>query len=437
MNTVKQSILLLLLTTPAAAQLGQGELVLTYPTSAGSSVEYYDSSGAVGGTVSGSESSWISSALMSDGRFVVHNNSGVVSMRFFTPSGAPITWFPTPVSFYSSDIDVFSDDMIALCSRGEGILLFDESGQSHGALNPAGMQAAMGCQTQPDGTIWVADLATWPGNTDGKLWHLDRQGNVLHSFDTSFDASDVAVAPDGTLWASGWDGTIAHYTVDGTLLTEFSAVIDSSSKTLWSLAVGDDGLVWASGHYDSMVRGYDSSGNVIIEFDTTIAGNSTYSFVSSGNSWSTSYCSGDGSGTICPCGNVGSAGEGCVNSSGSGGVLSNLGTTSASQDNLEFLVDQLLPGQAGLLFAGTTASNGGNGQVFGDGLRCAGGNIKRLGVRVPNASGSASWGPGILTAQGWGAGETRFFQVWYRDTTGSPCGGNFNLTNGLEVQILP
>ena len=33
---------------------------------------------------------------------------------------------------------------------------------------------------------------------------------------------------------------------------------------------------------------------------------------------------------------------------------------------------------------------------------------------------------------GWGAGDQRWFQVWYRDTTG-PCNGQFNTSSGLDV----
>jgi hypothetical protein len=57
----------------------------------------------------------------------------------------------------------------------------------------------------------------------------------------------------------------------------------------------------------------------------------------------------------------------------------------------------------------------------------------RLGVRVPDAQGSASWGPGLTAAGGWASGDTRYFQCWYRDPSGSPCGALFNLTHGVET----
>ncbi|MCB9913534.1 MAG: hypothetical protein H6828_00125 [Planctomycetes bacterium] len=150
-----------------------------------------------------------------------------------------------------------------------------------------------------------------------------------------------------------------------------------------------------------------------------------------------SYCFGDGSGTACPCGNAGAPGEGCQNSSGAGAQLAASGSGGVTQDDLVFDGAQLLPGQPALLFAGVNAVNGGNGTVFGDGLRCAGGSVVRLGVRVPNASGQATWGPGLAASGGWSAGDTRHFQGWYRDPSGSPCGSAFNLTHGVTVVMTP
>src|SRR5690606_29160765 len=54
-----------------------------------------------------------------------------------------------------------------------------------------------------------------------------------------------------------------------------------------------------------------------------------------------SYCSGDGSGTPCPCGNSGAAGEGCANSGGSGAVLGAVGTPSVVAGNLVLLAESL------------------------------------------------------------------------------------------------
>lgn len=151
----------------------------------------------------------------------------------------------------------------------------------------------------------------------------------------------------------------------------------------------------------------------------------------------TPYCFGDGTGAICPCGNFAGAGEGCLNSSGRGALLTAVGSTSVSSDDLVMGASGLIPGQPALLFSAANAINSGNGIPFGDGLRCAGGGIKRLGVRVPDAQGQTSWGPALSGAGGWVAGDVRRFQAWYRDPSGSPCGSGFNLSNGVEISFQP
>ncbi|MDP6410757.1 MAG: plastocyanin/azurin family copper-binding protein [Planctomycetota bacterium] len=152
----------------------------------------------------------------------------------------------------------------------------------------------------------------------------------------------------------------------------------------------------------------------------------------------TSFCSCDGSGSAPPCSNAGHAGRGCANSINSQGArLISEGTDSAAADDLAFHADSLLFSQPALLFSGNNAINGGNGVAFGDGLRCAGQGVRRLGVSVPDSLGRAHWGPGLAAAGGWGAGDTRFFQGWYRDPQFSPCGAGFNLTNGVAVIFGP
>ncbi|MDP6538666.1 MAG: zinc metalloprotease [Planctomycetota bacterium] len=154
-----------------------------------------------------------------------------------------------------------------------------------------------------------------------------------------------------------------------------------------------------------------------------------------GGSVGTAYCFGVNG--ACPCGNDGAGDEGCANSTGSGATLAAGGSTSAGADDLAFFAGGLLASQPALLFAGTASLNGGNGVSFGDGLRCAGGTVTRLGVEVPDASGQAIWGPGLGSSGGWSNGDTRYFQTWYRNPQGSPCGSGFNLTQGLSVSFTP
>ena len=90
-----------------------------------------------------------------------------------------------------------------------------------------------------------------------------------------------------------------------------------------------------------------------------------------------------------------------------------------------------------MLFVGSHAIAGGNGIPFGDGLHCAGGTIVRLGFASAGAQGTASRGQGFGDLGGWAAGDSRVFQVWYRDPTGGPCGTVFNTTNALQIGFEP
>jgi hypothetical protein len=145
------------------------------------------------------------------------------------------------------------------------------------------------------------------------------------------------------------------------------------------------------------------------------------------------FCFGDGSGGMCPCGNSGAADEGCANSVGVGARLSSHGSVSITNDDLGLHGDQMVPGKLALLFAGRTALGGGSGFLFGDGFRCAGGGVVRLGTEVVDGSGTATWGPGLGVLGGWNAGDTRRFQVWYQDTAASSCGWAFNTSHALEL----
>ena len=155
----------------------------------------------------------------------------------------------------------------------------------------------------------------------------------------------------------------------------------------------------------------------------------------------TAYCFGDGTGTVpCPCGNTGAPGRGCANSTASGGgKLSGTGSASVAAGDLVLVGEGAQPGQPGLYFQGNNAINSGNGIANGDGLRCAGGSIRRLQVRVADASGDSQTTVNIAAAGAVSAGDTRRYQWWYRNPApgGSSCGTTFNLSNGLEVVWVP
>jgi len=182
--------------------------------------------------------------------------------------------------------------------------------------------------------------------------------------------------------------------------------------------------VFATGEFnDQALSGNNQVSALYVEFSDTIA--------------PTLFCSGDGGGTPCPCANSGAGGEGCANGSGSGGKLRSVGTSSVTAGDLSLVGSQLIANQPGLYFQGNNAINSGDGNSFGDGLRCAGGGVIRLQVRFSSATGESATDIHIATAGGAASGDTKRYQLWYRDPVTSPCGTLFNLTNGVEIIYTP
>jgi len=147
-----------------------------------------------------------------------------------------------------------------------------------------------------------------------------------------------------------------------------------------------------------------------------------------------SYCWCDGSGASSPCGNFGEMGRGCANShSSAGAVLQASGVPSVSGGTLTLTGSDVPPSQPGLFFQGVNPVNGGDGIIFGDGLRCAGGALKRLQVRVFDSTGFAATTVDIAAKGEVAPGDVRYYQLWYRDPGASPCSSEFNATNGVEI----
>ena len=162
----------------------------------------------------------------------------------------------------------------------------------------------------------------------------------------------------------------------------------------------------------------------------------------------TGYCFGDlGSGTPCPCSNDNDGsvpGSGCANGAfASGALLIGSGIASISNDTLVLSATGLDPNNSGLYFQAN--NNLSPGFIWGDGLQCAGGQLKRLGVRFADATGASDTSAWTTPISVWAgnvlAGDTKHYQLWYRDTSGGqPCGvgvNDFNSTNGLEIVWTP
>jgi hypothetical protein len=149
------------------------------------------------------------------------------------------------------------------------------------------------------------------------------------------------------------------------------------------------------------------------------------------------------SATACPCGNSGTPGHGCLNSDffSSGALLSASGTS--NPDTLVLTASEMLPTVLCIFLQGNATVPA--GAVFGDGVRCVGGSLKRITAK--NASGGvASYpvpgDPSISTRSAIlgdtiAPGTTRWYQVYYRDPDltfcPNPPGNSWNVSSGIAV----
>jgi len=151
-----------------------------------------------------------------------------------------------------------------------------------------------------------------------------------------------------------------------------------------------------------------------------------------------SYCAGDGSATNCPCSNLGATGRGCRNSFPTfGAQLAGDGLASVADDDVVLTSSGMPASSSALFFQGTAQQNAGLGSMFGDGLRCVGGAVIRLGTKTASG-GVASYptvGDASISVRGLvpPAGGVRYYQAWYRNAAAFCTVSTFNLTNGVQI----
>ncbi|MBL8861320.1 MAG: VCBS repeat-containing protein [Planctomycetes bacterium] len=263
--------------------------------------------------------------------------------------------------------------------------------------NASGTGVSLACQTAP-----YAFASTLP---DGGTFEVVLVEPGAYTFQNQTNATSTTVTVSGATTAGAWRKAgpqIQRYTLSDTLA-------GAGVRVAYELRARD----WPGNL--RAVTGW---------FDLTPT------------STGSAYCAGDGSAAACPCGNSGAAGRGCASSVNANGArLAATGAASLSADTL-VLSGSGMPNSSALYFQGTVRTNGGLGSAFGDGLRCAGGSVVRLGTKsnVAGASGYPAAGdPGVATRGLVGAPGTRTYQVWYRNAAAFCTADTFNLSNGLEV----
>jgi Tol biopolymer transport system component len=164
-----------------------------------------------------------------------------------------------------------------------------------------------------------------------------------------------------------------------------------------------------------------------------------------------STCHPGTSGVIaCPCSNPpGAIGQGCDNSAGTGGaILGAAGVAYLSMDTLVFTTGGEKPTALSIVMQGTASLAG--GAVYGQGVRCVGGTLKRLYTKtaVGGSITAPDFGAGdppvsvrsMAKGDAIAAGQSRWYLVYYRDPIvlgGCAASSTFNSTQSGEIGWLP
>jgi hypothetical protein len=280
------------------------------------------------------------------------------------------------------------------------------------------------------------------GGFDAWFARYDGAGNLLwiRQLGTSSNDEAYAAAPDGS------GGVYVGGTTVGSLggpnagyEDAWLARYDGVGNQLWIQQLG------TSVEDYSFAAAPDGSGGVYVGGYTLgnlggPNGGDEDAWIARYGSSATLLCQPGSGGVIhCPCSNPPSGpGQGCDNSAATGGAtIQAFGVPSLAADTLAFVASGEKPTALSLLLQGTSTST--SGAVYGQGVRCVAGTLKRLFdhnasagiVTLPDfAAGdptisarSAAVGNPIL------AGQSRWYLVYYRDPIvlgGCPASSTFN-----------
>jgi hypothetical protein len=304
-------------------------------------------------------------------------------------------------------------------------------------------------QVPGDGHFVVGSKATDLG---GGMWHYEY---AVHNQNADRNCGSFTIAiPPGAMITNAEFHDVAYRNGDG------PGNVDVTG-TDWAQSIGGGVISWSCdpASVDPAANAIRWSSTYSFRFDADVGpavGNAVLGLwkpgtpgamnataqVPMGSSVQVSvFCAGDGSASPCPCGNAALAGSGtgCRNSIGNGALLGSSGTPSITSDTFA-LEGSGMPNASALYFQGTNAVSAGTGAPFGDGLRCAGGTVTRLGTQQ-NVMGMSTYpaaGDPLISVEGADApGDVRFYQCWYRNAASYCTSHTFNLTNGIRLAWLP
>lgn len=342
---------------------------------------------------------------------------------------------------------------------------------THPAATIPGLTQGPDALAIADGSPGASDLFVFSPLGESRGGRMTLANALVADFGTAHGATGADTTSAGALWVAS--GTAAG---GGTTLLRLNATTGAIQQTVPVVGVTERAIdiafdPWFGGmwilHESGILRRVNlSTGATLGTFDlnTLVSGLGTLDggiafgpvgtqlFVARGTGatansilvlhrhLTTSTCTGDETGAGCPCGNTGTTGRGCNNSTNTGGaLLRGFGIPQVSNDFFELRADGMPASTTCLFFQGTAVTA--PAAVFGDGLRCVSGSVIRLATKVA-AAGEARYPTSSevdISVRGQipVAGGTRHYQAWYRNAASFCTASTFNLSNGVSVDWRP
>ena len=355
--------------------------------------------------------------LMATGMFasvdIIHVGLATPTLVELQAYDAVICWTNTS----AVDGDAWGDVMADYVDAGGGVVV------AVFAVSTSTVNRYLGGRWETGG-YEVIITKSGSGGGAGTLGTVHDAGHPVMSGVNSFSGGSSSFKPAGTALTSG-----------STLIAEWSTghvlVAEGASPQRIDLGMYPPSSDCSSTFWVSSTDGAILMANAL-------------AYTAGGAEPGTGFCFGDvGSGAPCPCANENDGsvpGSGCANGIlASGALLKANGSASLSADTLVLATTGLEPGRPGLYFQANDDLS--PGIAWGDGLRCAGGQLIRLGVRVSDGAGySDTTGyalPISLLTGNILAGDTKYYQCWYSNPSASPCAAGFNTSNGYSVAWGP
>ncbi|MCA8978810.1 MAG: VCBS repeat-containing protein [Planctomycetes bacterium] len=298
-----------------------------------------------------------------------------------------------------------------------------------------------------DGKDWVRGTAHYVIGSGASTAITLVSGSLVPSANAGISAGDEVIWTNSSAVTVSISGTTAPWTFESGPIApgaSWSHVFVRPGSYAYQFSIGPAGQIIVGGaaqSADSLRMGGDlhrfalPAGSPLtyeLSFTDWAGNESVTDSVRYVPPLGTTTCFGDSTFGACPCLNHSAlgAGEGCLNSSGLGARLSASGSASVAADDLVLHADQARAGQPGLFLQGAVQI----ALPFKDGLLCVGNPTERLEVVFLDGAGAGQSAQSIVTNGVVSPGQTRTYQLWFRDGGGlSVCGAGSNFSQALNI----